>query len=182
MTCPSETKNWTRLLGQPCPECGFDGASVPRDDIGPRLRQAAMAWEALLGDPLVRVRPSTQVWSPLEHGCHVRDLLVLFRYRVRLTRYRTEPRYAKWDEVEAAVRERYGDQDPARVAREIVEAARRVAEDFESLGDGDWERSGRRTDGVQLTVETLGHYLLHELTHHAADARRGTTLASKQAG
>jgi hypothetical protein len=34
---------------------------------------------------------------------------------------------------------------------------------------GQWLRRGRRSDGVQYTVETFGRNLVHEVVHHLYD-------------
>ena len=63
------------------------------------------------------------VWSPLEYACHVRDVHRVFGERVRLMLAEDDPLFANWDQDETALAERYGEQDPAAVADELVEAA-----------------------------------------------------------
>ena len=57
------------------------------------------------------------------------------------------------------------------VSDELSAAAESAAAAFEGLGDGDWQCTGRRSDGSVFTVETLGQYFLHDVTHHLYDVR-----------
>src|SRR5262249_58079451 len=92
------------------------------------IRDNAASWELVLEAFDVRTRPSPQVWSPLEYGCHVRDVFRLYDYRLGLMLTQDDPTYPNWDQDETAVRDRYGEQDPARVADELVEAAQGPAD------------------------------------------------------
>ena len=60
---------------------------------------------------------------------------------------------------------RYGELVPAEVVTELSAAASR----FTELTPGQWLRRGRRSDGVQYTVETFGRNLVHEVVHHLCD-------------
>ena len=57
------------------------------------------------------------------------------------------------------------------VSGEFSEAAESVAAAFDGVGEGDWQRTGRRSNGSVFTIETLGQYLMHDLTHHLHDVR-----------
>lgn len=37
------------------------------------------------------------------------------------------------------------------------------------MTDGDWDRTGQRSDGFTFTVATLSRYLVHDLEHHLHD-------------
>src|SRR3954470_14195185 len=79
MTIDPDAKDWTWVLGRPCPECGFDTRGFPREHVGTLLRDNAAAWPTTLGQfPDVRARPNPQTWSPLEYACHVRDVFRLY--------------------------------------------------------------------------------------------------------
>src|SRR3954453_2345300 len=118
------------------------------------LRENAAAWELVLAAGDVRERPDPQIWSPLEYGCHVRDVFRLYDYRLNLMLTETDPLYANWDQDETAVNERYHEQDPDRVRVELVESADRLAERFATVTGAAWERPGRRSDGVSFSVES----------------------------
>jgi hypothetical protein len=41
-------KDWTWVLERPCGECGFEAASVPREQLGERFFIAAEEWVQIL--------------------------------------------------------------------------------------------------------------------------------------
>lgn len=169
MDIAPDTKDWTWVLQRPCPECGFDTQSFPREAVGRLIRENAAAWELVLAAADVRRRPAPDTWSPLEYGCHVRDVFRLYHYRLGLMLTETDPLYPNWDQDETAVAERYGEQDPVQVQSELAEAADRLAERFDGVTGSDWERPGRRSDGATFTVESFARYFIHDPIHHLND-------------
>ncbi|WP_309617913.1 DinB family protein [Salinibacterium sp.] len=165
-----DMKDWTWVIERPCPECGFDAASFEARDAAALLRANAAAWPAVLARANVRTRPDDSTWSPLEYAAHVRDVFRLYAHRLDLMRSQDDPLYPNWDQDETAVAERYNEQDPAVVASELVDAASSLADAFDQVDD--WSRSGRRSDGVQFTIETFAKYLIHDPVHHLADVNR----------
>ena len=164
-----DTKDWTWTLHRPCPECGFEAASVPSADIATRVTASTDPWPRVLASPHAKERPDPATWSPLEYGCHVRDVCHLFEQRVRLMLTQEAPAFENWDQDETAVAQRYGEQEPAVVAREVVEAAAGLAGTYAAVPDDAWGRTGLRSDGSEFTVLTLGQYALHDLVHHLRD-------------
>ena len=71
----------------------------------------------MLARPDAARRPEPSTWSPLEYACHVRDVCRLFEQRLRLMLTQDAPTFDNWDQDETAVADRYGEQDPATVAR-----------------------------------------------------------------
>lgn len=171
MTVEPDTKNWTWVLGRPCPECGYDAAATPAVTVAARLREEVGPWrDALSGPPaVVRRRPEPQVWSVLEYGCHVRDVCRVFDERVGLMIAHDRPVFPNWDQDATAVAEDYAVQDPARVAAELAAAAEDLADRFDRVPAGDWTRTGSRSDGSEFTVDSLARYFLHDLVHHRHD-------------
>ena len=120
-------------------------------------------------------RPRPDVWSPLEYGCHVRDVFRLFDQRLGLMLDEDDPLFANWDQDETAVAERYGEQDPAVVAGELAQAAEAIAGSFAAVAGDQWERRGRRSDGAVFTVRTFAQYFVHDPVHHLYDVSRAIT-------
>ena len=172
-----DTKDWTWVLDRPCPDCGFAAAEVAVDQIPTIIRDNATTWEAVLTLPDAGVRPDPTTWSPLEYPCHGRDVDRIFDVRVEMMLEQDEPRFPNWDQDETAVSERYAEQVPAVVAGELLEAAERVCERYESVPPGSWGRRGIRCDGSEFTVESIGRYHLHDLVHHAWDVRDAVVRA-----
>jgi hypothetical protein len=170
MTIAPDTKDWTWVLERPCPECGFDTRGFPREQVGLMLRDGAGRWQRLLTSGRdARQRPSPTMWSVLEYGCHIRDVFRKFDDRLQLMLTQDEPHFANWDQDETAVAGRYAEQDPARVADEVMTAVTPLGDRFDGVSGAQWDRPGVRSDGAQFTVESLGRYLMHDLVHHLYD-------------
>ncbi len=169
MSIVPDTKDWTWVLQRPCPQCGLDARAVAREQVATMTRDNAAAWRAVLDEPDVRRRPSPAVWSPLEYACHVRDVLRIFAERLRLMLTESGPVYPNWDQDEAAVAGRYGEQDPVLVGAELLGAAEVLTTRFESVSGRDWERTGHRSDGASFTIESFARYFIHDPVHHLYD-------------
>lgn len=157
------------MLRRPCSECGLDTRSVTPADIPGMILANAGAWPEQLAADGVADRPRPDKWSPLEYGCHVRDTLRLYHYRLGLMLTEDDPLFPNWDQDETAVRDRYGEQDPAEVARQLGTAAETLAGRFAAVSGDQWQRPGRRSDGAVFTVETFGRYFIHDPVHHLYD-------------
>ena len=167
-----DTKDWTWVLREPCPECGYDAREVDRDTLGDRIRENSAQWARALADPRATRRPDPATWSPLEYACHVRDVHRVFAVRLAAMLDEDTPRFANWDQDATAVEERYAEQDPMTVADELAEAAASVAQQYDAVTDeATWRRAGLRSDGSEFTVDTLGRYHLHDVAHHVWDVR-----------
>ena len=164
-----DTKDWTWVLERPCPECGFEAAAHDVSQLPDLLDATSSSWSRVLGRGDVSRRPRPGVWSPLEYGCHVRDVHLLFAERVRLMLAEDGPTFANWDQDATAVERDYGRQDPAAVAVELAAAARAVATLYASVTDATRGRQGLRSNGDEFTVESLGRYHLHDVVHHLHD-------------
>lgn len=173
MTIVPDDKDWTWVLARPCPECEYEAASLDPAHMGRLLRDNGAAWHAALaaGDH-VRTRTVPDRWSVLEYGCHVRDVFRLFDHRLRRMLDEDDPLFVNWDQDATAIDDRYGEQDPALVAAEVIPAADALAARFDTVTGDQWQRPGRRSDGAQFTVETFARYLMHDPVHHLWDIAR----------
>lgn len=172
MPITPDTKNWTWVIERPCAECGFDATTFAATDVPDLLRANIAAWADVLARHDVRIRPDDATWSPLEYGAHVRDVFRLYDHRLGLMLSETDPLYPNWDQDETAVAERYNQQDPATVGAELRAAGEAVADSFAAVRGENWKRTGRRSDGVAFTVESLAMYFLHDPTHHLWDVTK----------
>lgn len=170
MGIESDSKDWTWVLEKPCPECGFDAGSFPREAVVDLIRANAASWPAVLERPDVTHRPAA-MWSALEYACHVRDVYRIYGYRLGLMLDEDDPHYPNWDQDETAVAERYNDQHPATVARELPAAATALADRFDAVTGEQWNRTGNRSDGKRFTVESFARYMIHDPVHHLWDVR-----------
>ena len=166
-----DRKDWTWVLEHPCPECGFDASTFAADRVAAEARASAATWVGLLAAPGASKRFRDDRWSVLEYACHVRDVFRVCDYR--LDRMLTEdgPHYENWDQDVTAADERYGEQDPATVAGEVVAAAEIIARRFETVTGDSWARTGFRSDGAAFTIDSFARYVIHDPMHHLWDVR-----------
>jgi hypothetical protein len=118
---------------------------------------------------IATVRPTPAVWSPLEYGCHVRDVFRKFDERLQLMIEVNDPQFENWDQDKTAIEDEYGSQNPAVVASEIATAAEKLANRFDAVAHEQWNRRGFRSDGSVFTVESFARYLMHDPVHHLWD-------------
>lgn len=176
MSIVPDDKNWTWVLERPCPECGFDAATVDLATLGDRVRENAAAWPAMLAAPDATQRPTEQQWSALEYACHVRDVFLLFDERLRLMLETDDPDFPNWNQDVTAVEQRYDQQDPATVADELLAAGAACAARFDMVTPADHGRTGNRSDGSKFTIDTFGRYFIHDPIHHLHDVVSGNAV------
>ncbi|OZC80022.1 methyltransferase type 12 [Rhodococcus sp. 06-418-5] len=171
MPIDPDTKNWTWVLERACPDCGFDSSAVVYDDIPDLIRADVERWETVLQRNDAALRPDDSTWSALEYAAHVRDAHRIFRTRLALVLAEDDPEFANWDQDATALAENYNAQDPAKVASELGDAARALADDFAAVPPENRQRTGRRSDGSNFSVESLAAYYIHDPIHHLWDVR-----------
>lgn len=169
-----DTKNWTWVLERACPDCGYDAEQTAYAAVPERTLDSAARIGAALERADARVRPDDTTWSVLEYGAHVRDVCRIFDTRLALMLAGdgvVAPQFENWDQDATAVADRYGEQDPARVATELAVAAEKIASAFAAVPADRLDLRGARSDGSLFTVASLSRYFLHDLVHHVHDVR-----------
>jgi DNA segregation ATPase FtsK/SpoIIIE, S-DNA-T family len=159
-----------------CAECGFTYGATARQELASTLRTAASAYAVHLTTvaPALRVRRSPDQWSPLEYGCHVRDVLLMQRDRVYVALVEDEPSFKPMYRNERVAFDRYDTQDPSVVADQIVMAADLLSRAFDGLDDAQWARPliYGFPGPARCDVAWVAHHTLHEVVHHQADIAR----------
>ena len=157
-----------------CDHCGFDYDLGAAESAGPAI-VAGVAELAARLDGVdatgVRRRPRAGVWSPLEYGCHVRDVLLVQRERVLSARRRDRPTFEPMGRDERVDHDGYALQDPAAVARQMGDAATMFANVLARLDDAAWDRTvvyGYPTP-TERSLRWVAVHTVHEVTHHLAD-------------
>ena len=157
-----------------CPECGFayelDAASGSAKVIVVGAGEIA----AILtnGNDIAR-RRQREVWSPLEYGCHVRDVLLVQRERV-LAALRTDcPAPEPMGRDERALHDGYAEQQPVDVARQLNDAALMFANVLARLDDAGWERTliYNYPTPSERSLRWVAVHTEHEVRHHLGDVR-----------
>jgi hypothetical protein len=162
-----DTKDWTWVLQRRCPQCGFEAGQVDVPELPALIAANAAGWALVLARRDVRVRPDDDTWSPLEYAAHVRDVARLFAARLAMLLGQDDPEFPSWDQDAAA--QHYAQLEPGTVGQELQEGRAAAAAAFAEVAPQQYGRIGRRGDGSEFTVLTLGQYLAHELVHHLWD-------------
>lgn len=172
MAIVPDEKDWTWVLERRCEECGFESAAPVRAELAALIDGTAEDWLSVLrssDDDELRVRPSEDRWSRLEYACHVRDVFRLASFRIGLMLDEDDPMFANWDQDATAIDDRYGEQDPAEVAPQLLAAGRAVAATLNGLDTPAWDCPGSRSDGARFDVESFARYIAHDARHHLRD-------------
>ena len=169
-------ESWLPVVAEraACAGCGFEPRSLPARALGAEVRDEAHALGQLLldaDDDAVRVRGADGSWSALEYGVHVRDLLTVFAERIVRTLAEHDPELGWWDHEAAIDDGMANESDVAAVVDDLGRNAGKLSEALRLVGDDDWDRSATRRDGERFTIELMARFVLHEVVHHAADAR-----------
>lgn len=165
-----------------CDECGFVYGEHDRRSVASEIADLGPSFTAVLGsestgapdlDRLSR-RPSADVWSPLEYGCHVRDVLIAQRERLFLALVEDTPSFAPIYRDHRVVLARYAEENPAHVSTEIAFAAEMVAWAFNGLDLSAWDRTCiyNFPEPSERSLLWLAQHTLHEGRHHLRDIQR----------
>jgi hypothetical protein len=159
-----------------CAQCGFEYDLADAESAAAAiLAGVSHLADVLRGpDPDLRTRSEPDTWSPLEYGCHVRDVLLVQRERVLAARRTDTPAFEPMGRDERVEHDGYRGQDPDAVARQLVDAATLFTNVLSRLDDADWER--RVVYGYPSTRERslrwVAVHTVHEVRHHLLDVRR----------
>ncbi|MFD2840198.1 DinB family protein [Populibacterium corticicola] len=171
MSITPDTKDWTWVIEQECPDCGFNASLLTLDQIGDTARAQLPHWREVLTREDVRERPNPGVWSALEYAAHVRDVHKVMLGRLNLMLTQDNPGFPNWDQDEAAETGNYAAQDPQQVLADLEANAEEFAAAYDAVEPTHADRTGLRSNGSHFTVLTLGRYAAHDLVHHVWDTR-----------
>jgi len=160
-----------------CDECDFaydlDQAPGAADAIVAGAAEMAMTLTERSVQDLVR-RRQPNLWSPLEYGCHLRDVVIVQRERVLLARRVDRPAPDPMGRDERVDHDGYAEQDPAVVALQLTEATRLFVNVLGRLAPADWYRTIVYTfpDPAERTLRWVAVHTEHEFRHHLLDVSR----------
>ena len=153
-----------------CEQCGYDYATIPRQDLTAALSAEAEALIAeLLTAERLGERPAPEVWSAHEYACHVRDVLEWQDRRVRLAQAEDVPALEPMGREERVAG--YADADPSDVPPAIRSNVVRLIGTLEALDSAGWERRVvyNYPTKAERSVEWIATHTIHELVHHRQD-------------
>ena len=158
---------WPRAATDECPQCGLHAGAQPPE---------ALEFLLAADDEYLRANPEPGVFSPIQYGAHVRDILRVYGDRVLLAIAEDDPEVSTFHPAEDEWA-RYNTLDREELATDLEAQADRLAEILDALDDDAWSRTVTRqalvagTDGVyRFTVAGIASYAVHEAHHHLLDA------------
>jgi hypothetical protein len=177
---------WSRIQIEQCPFCGLDPARIQRGLLGSKLLDEADSWRLFLTETSIarlRRRAESGMFTPLENGAHVRDMLLVFGDRIKLALAEDGPLLPWFDPGRAE--DDYNHIDPVLLAVDIEAQATRLAEILVQVKPTDWDRIGTRaadprvecSKGDTFTVIGMACYALHEAHCHLLNARLGSDIS-----
>jgi hypothetical protein len=163
-------------MTQQCAQCGFVYDLSKATTAGAAIQERVGAAVAVLRvrDVDVRSRRLPAVWSALEYGCHLRDVLLVQRERVLAALRVDRPDYPAMGRDERVVHDGYADQEPVDVARQLADAAQMFGNVLGRLSDDDWDRTllYHFPETSERSLRWVAMHTLHEAQHHLGDITR----------
>lgn len=160
-----------------CAECGFGYDGLAAADISRTLRGFGDRYRAALAgadESAVRRRPSPEVWSALEYGCHVRDVFLVQRDRVIRALVEDRPTNPSMHRDERVRLARYAAEPPPVVAEHVAMAADLLATVYDGLSPDQLRRTCvyNYPQTTDRDLAWVGRHTVHEGEHHLLDIRR----------
>jgi DNA segregation ATPase FtsK/SpoIIIE, S-DNA-T family len=157
-----------------CEQCGFDYAELAVSEAPEQFRRRVSAIVDHLSryaPEVLRTRPSPTVWSALEYGCHVRDVLLVQRDRALLALVEDNPRFPPMYREERVANARYDTEDPAELREELNVAVNMLAKLAGELTEKEFSRPCvyNFPEPTQRDVAWLFRHTMHEVVHHLMD-------------
>ena len=158
-----------------CPGCGFVYDLDRASGSGDVIIDGSAAIATLLADGPndVARRRQPELWSPLEYGCHVRDVLLVQRERVLIALRTSCPAPEPMGRDERAHHDGYAEQDPIDVARQLNDAALMFTNVLVHLDDLGWQRTliYNYPTPTERSLQWVAIHTEHEVRHHLQDVR-----------
>jgi len=181
---------WPRAATDECPQCGLHAGAQAPEALGAMAVELAADWREFLetaDEHYLRTNPEPGVFSPIQYGAHVRDILRVYGDRVLLAIAEDDPEVPTFHPSED-VWNAYNALDCDALAADLEAQADRLAAILDGLEDDAWSRTVTRTALVEgtdavyrFTVAGIASYAVHEAHHHLLDAD-GTIPIGGQSG
>ena len=159
-----------------CDECGFEHDVASVEDVAPAIVEGvAKIAEAIRGrGSAIQARRDPDVWSPLEYGCHLRDVLLVQRERVLAARRVDGPVFDPMGRDERVEHDGYAEQDPEDVVRQLTDAAAMFANVLSRVTPIEWDRTVMYSypKRWERSLRWVAVHTLHEVRHHTLDIER----------
>ena len=159
-----------------CDQCGYEYELGTAEAVAPQIVEgvADIVGTMRAAGPDLHGRRQPEVWSPLEYGCHLRDVLLVQRERLLAARRTDRPTFEPMGRDERVEHDGYADQDPTDVVRQLTDAAALFANDLALLTSAEWDRTVvyRYPKTWERSLRWVAVHTLHEVRHHSLDIER----------
>jgi hypothetical protein len=163
-----------------CESCDFRWSAISAEEIPRRISAAAASFVRVVDEagPLAPQRPTTDRWSILEYGSHLRDVLISIRDRIIAASVHDEATGAAIYRDERVSLGFYKLDTSQDVMNELIAASNLFARTFDALPP---EYEGRTflyspVTPVKVTILWAGAQALHECLHHLGDVTQNLAL------
>jgi hypothetical protein len=156
--------------------CSFIWEAIDPEEIGHRIRDgAAVIAQLIVVGSAAEVRPSPNVWSPLEYAGHVRDVLFNLRDRLVVALNEDNPLCKGLFGTPRIELGLYQGDSPDLVAQELNSAASLFGRTWDRIPANLRERTmvygyPRLAD---RSLTWVAAQALHEVEHHLEDVKTG---------
>jgi len=159
-----------------CDACGLTydehgPIRIPSEIHALGARYGAVLTDTATDEALLTTPPGPGIWSPVEYGCHLRDVLLAQRERFLTALVEDRPTFTPIYRDQRAELARYSDETPRQAAAGIALAADLLAWVLNGLVSDEWSRTcvyGFPERSVR-TLLWLAQHTLHEGEHHLWD-------------
>jgi hypothetical protein len=167
---------WPRIQTDPCPQCGDHPGALPPGSLGDRAVLLAGRWTDFLAEAdeaYLRTSPGPGIFSPMQYGAHVRDILRVYGERMVLGLAEENPSFASFN-PDNDIWASYNELPRGALTQDLDAQAHRLRDVIAQVDGPGWSRtvvSNRGQDGIySFTVAGLACCAVHEAYHHLLDA------------
>jgi hypothetical protein len=155
-----------------CDECGFEYDLQEVLGVAPAIISGVDGLASLLSiGNAVTSRRDPETWSPLEYGCHVRDVLLVQRERFLAAQFIDRPSFNPMGRDERVQLDGYAEQLAENVLRQLSDSALLFANVLRRLTPPGWERRVMYNypQPTERSLRWVAVHTLHEVRHHLVD-------------
>jgi len=165
-----------------CELCDFRWSAISIDDVTQTLADATAAFVRVVEEagPVASLRPTSERWSILEYGSHLRDVLISIRDRIIAASVQEESTGAPIYRDERVNLGFYRLDTAHDVSNELIAASNLFVRTFDALPPGYENRTFLYSPVTPINVTILwaGAQALHESLHHLRDIMENVAALS----
>ena len=163
-----------------CEGCGCCWSDITPDEVPFRVTAAATSFVEVIerSGHKATLHPSSERWSILEYGAHMRDVFISIRERIIRACVEDEPVGTPMYREERVNLGLYRLETPKTVVVELSAMANVFARTFESLPEDYLSRrlTYSTITPAKVTILWTGAQAVHEVEHHLSDVRENVLL------